>query len=371
MTTHRTILKQSLASAAILGGVLLIVPGAANAAPQPHTVGFVVTWFGYGIHRGDDDCPEGMANKTDVAAVLQRFPKEKRDELQLPTHRMDLQKILVGRGPHGEDVCLNPESVAEPRLRTVQGKVAYGLPLDGGKAKGAQCPREKFIGLDGTPGVDNQIYRVIGCMFGFRQDGEGGYLEKFFNQMLLDGESSILIEVSGVTDMRNDKVEVGVYQGTAPLSKDATGKAVLSDGSFPIDENPHWHNLTHGTIVNGVLSTEPIDMHLHRANNDMKEWFFRDARLRLELKDDGAHGVFAAYQDWEPIYRHWAKGSYAEISVGHTCPAFYQALKENADGYRDDSGQCTAISLAYKVDAIPAFIIHPGKKIAASGVSAP
>jgi hypothetical protein len=111
-------------------------------------------------------------------------------------------------------------------MRTVQGKSAYGLPLDGGKSHYSQCSHQKFTGLDGTPGVDNQMYRVIGCMFGFRQDGEGGYLEKFFNQMMLDGESTILIEIKGVTDMRHDRVQVGIFQGTTPKGRGGQGSPV-------------------------------------------------------------------------------------------------------------------------------------------------
>jgi hypothetical protein len=35
-------------------------------------------------------------------------------------------------------------------------------------------------------------------------------------------------------------------------------------------------------------------------------------------------------------------------------------MKKLADGYRDPkTGQCTALSTAYQIEAVPAFLIHP------------
>ena len=42
-----------------------------------------------------------------------------------------------------------------------------------------------------------------------------------------------------------------------------------------------------------------------------------------------------------------------------SCPALYTAAKELADGYPDPkTGDCTAISSAFKFDALPAFVLH-------------
>jgi hypothetical protein len=42
------------------------------------------------------------------------------------------------------------------------------------------------------------------------------------------------------------------------------------------------------------------------------------------------------------------------------CPLEYKLLESLADGYPDpDTGKCTHISLAYAVEAVPAFIVHP------------
>jgi hypothetical protein len=46
--------------------------------------------------------------------------------------------------------------------------------------------------------------------------------------------------------------------------------------------------------------------------------------------------------------------------VGFDCPSFSQAVRRYADGLKDPkTGQCMGISMAFEVNAIPAFVIHP------------
>ena len=64
----------------------------------------------------------------------------------------------------------------------------------------------------------------------------------------------------------------------------------------------------------------------------------------------------------EAVYRmEFAMGpSVLPKSWGWTCPSAYAAMKKFADGYRDPkTGQCTALSTAYRIEAVPAFVIHP------------
>ena len=55
-------------------------------------------------------------------------------------------------------------------------------------------------------------------------------------------------------------------------------------------------------------------------------------------------------------------GAGTSAVAGIECAAEYNALQQFADGYPDATGQCTAISLAYEVKGVPAFIIHPEAK---------
>ena len=59
-------------------------------------------------------------------------------------------------------------------MNIVKGKYGYGFNLDGttdGHATPKSCAHQKFTAPNGTPAIDNQMYRIIGCVYGFRSDG--------------------------------------------------------------------------------------------------------------------------------------------------------------------------------------------------------
>jgi len=94
----------------------------------------------------------------------------------------------------------------------------------------------------------------------------------------------------------------------------------------------------------------------------LQEYEMRQARFELTLQPDGgAKGLMGAYQDIYNVYslfRTVGAGVSAVASVD--CRAEYKALQEMADAYPDPkTGKCTAVSLAYEVEAVPAFIVHP------------
>ncbi len=347
--------------------------GLVAPAQAAQTLGFVVTWFGLANNQGAGDCPEGPTVKTDEQAMLSRLPAKERARLLLTQNTRERFQFLTARGPDGIDACQHPEAVVEPPLRTVQGKTAYGVDLDGvgsGARTPNTCAHENFTGLDGTPGVDNQFSRVTGCMFGLREDGVGGYIEKYFNSVMRDGNWAILIELKGVDNTKDDPdVEVGIYKSADPMVRDAQGTNILSGASLQIGDDPHYQQHTRGKIVNGVLTTDPVDIFVEPSKNYIKpEMLFRDGRLKLELAADGtAKGVLAGYIDWKQQFHTKSRaGAFAEMATGYTCPALYAALKANADGHPDPkTGQCTTISSAYLIEAIPAFVIHPEKAKAA------
>ena len=56
---------------------------------------------------------------------------------------------------------------------------------------------------------------------------------------------------------------------------------------------------------------------------------------------------------------------FSETSVSHDVPGIWYALKRMADAYPDPkTGENTAISTAYRIDAVPAFIVHDEKTAA-------
>jgi hypothetical protein len=335
------------------------------------TRGYAISWFQPAFYTGDDDCPAGVSSEIDWKAVFAKEGKSSDEIKALFEHPLspEFQKAVLNRGPHGENVCVDPASVVDTSWKTVQGKHAYGANLDGttdGAATQKSCKHEKFTGVDGTPTVDNQLYRVMGCSKIHRgtraKDGRDAFGIEYLNERMREGLVTYLIEVTGVEDPRNsDRVEVSVYQGIDPLFQDGAG-GVQADSTMRISADTRWQSHARGSIKEGVLTTEPFDLDLRGDASWMPEFHFRKARLHLEIQPDGSlKGHLAAYQDWATFFWGMAKTGFLleKFSAGN-CPAMYNAFQRMADGDPDPkTGQCTTISSAYAVDAVPAFLIHP------------
>jgi len=183
---------------------------------------------------------------------------------------------------------------------------------------------------------------------------------------MLDGNYTILIEVTDVDDVKNDDdVTIGLYMSDDVIVRDAKGSGVLPFASLQVTDDKRYHNTLKGKIEDGeIIVTEAKDIFIYaRAGAATPpEYHIRDGRLRLAVNDDGTgEGVIAGYMDWLVNYRQASRGSsFAETQVGMTCPSLYKAYKELADGYPDPvTGECTAISSAFYIKAKPAFVIHP------------
>ena len=358
-------LVAGLATAAFLGA-----QPANTAAAKKKSYGFVVSslFTAMADSKYMDECPEGLTESNDER-WLKNMTVEQREKVTAGGLRTHVERRFAAalRGPNGEDVCWNPELVRDPPMRTVQSKISYGINLDGttdGRATAKTCKHEKFVGTDGTPAVDNQLFRLMGCTKGWRSDG---YIENSAQTERLDiSQGIILVEVTDVDDTRNDDdVKVSFYRPMDKLLKNGTG-AVLTYVSYQIDPT-RYGDTARGKIVNGVLTTDPIDLHLPFFGNVViSEMYIKDMRLRMDMAADGsgAKGQMYGYSDWETWWDYTRKIGLAVIAR-HSCPALYEASRRLADGYPDPvTGECTALSSAFKIEMVPAFVVHPNTKTA-------
>ena len=369
---------------------LLTAPfGAVGADPRsPTTKGFVVTTFlraqyegktgrtaDWSTSDGQPECPHGFAAGPDVNAILSalKVPRAERERLLRPENAGEdgpLWKRLLHRGPRNADVCANPQSMPDPGLPTIEGRISYGLDLDGADGAsspaGKTCPHEDFIGPNGARGIDNQYYRLVGCIKGRRQ---GGMRNVSVNAFMRQGEFALLIELRGVDGLdHDDEVQVDWYSAQDPMVNSATGFP-LTYASMEIDGDPQYHAVARGRIVDGVLTTEPVDLLIRTRNRKLANYRIRDARLRGEIRTDGSlAATLGGYESVEWIYHHLTHDNIqSEMSYGpFTCPGVYYALHRLADAYPDPAagGQCQWMSSAYEIEAIPAFVIQPQAKTA-------
>ncbi|MBM3516271.1 MAG: hypothetical protein FJX59_21520 [Alphaproteobacteria bacterium] len=355
----------------LLTSSVLIAGALSNPASAAETLGFVVTrWFS-AFHETKfmDECPEGLnpGNKDIWNARLS--PAARRAQTLVPATEMRAANF---RGRNGEDVCVVPTSVDDPPLKPAEGKYSFGMNLDGnsdGAATPKSCRHDNFTSPAGETGVDNQMFRLMGCVGAWRSDG---HIENnAHSHRMSNGLGMILIEIDGVDDRRNDDdVRIVFYRGTDPFTLDAAGR-VLPYSSYGIDaENgvPRYGDTLKGKIVDGVVTSDVGDVHLpFFGNYQYDNQLLREMRLSLELSADGAgaKGLAAGYVNVTQFtnYVSGMLGAFPNTQQ-FSCPAIYKAAHELADGHPDKDGNCTTLSAAYKVEAVAAFINRPQRQTA-------
>jgi hypothetical protein len=305
-------------------------------------------WAVYTTQDGKAECPSGFNDGPREEFKL-LFPDD-------GTKRTLLQTQLEREG----EIRFPAASAGTLPFKDAGGKIAYGLNLDG------RVKEADFTSPGGEPGVDNQLYRAIGCVIAFR--GPDGSIYHTDDESLVRWNNNrLVIEITGGEHPLEDgAVTVRSYRTLDPLMTDATGATFTAGTTQHVDER--WGKFAqttwHGKIANGVLTTEPADLTfpmsaLFSTNAVLK---LKGARLQLRLTPTGAEGLFAGYVDVEQFYLH-LNTSYSThlLSYGRvSSPSLYRALRRLADGYPDPkTGEMTAISAALQVKFVQAYVVHP------------
>jgi hypothetical protein len=344
--------------------IVLSLNGFAGGAlgGQPQTLGFVLSEWHTAVFVDGDTCPDGW-----------QYDNEANWKAQFPTKEaQDAHFSRCGspqnRGPNCENVWYNP-TLATDLLpyREAQSKTSYGMNLDGdtqGSGTGKTCAHKKFVSPQGEPGIDNQMYRLLGCNLGKQK---GGLYDSIFNQYRIGHYTwtRFLLEVTGVDDeMNDDDVTVTIYKDRDSLVLDKDGKAVPFNSQRVNVDAKQYILSTRGRIVYGVLTTEPmrfrfpIELDAARIPGD---FVLDDARLRLKLGPTGAEGMLAGYHDIDTWWNMSVKMySQSDVQIKGSGPSMWEAIHRLADGHKDPAtGQCSAISAAYNLALTRIYIIHP------------
>ena len=239
-----------------------------------------------------------------------------------------------------------------------------GLNLDG------KVGPNDYDTPNGEKGIDNQFNRALGCVDTFRPDN-GNYLNLSLN-LQRKAWGRMLIEITNVDSLANDDdVTVTWYKGLDPLLQDSTGSGFLPYGTQRIDtkRGGMFTARTHGKIVNGVLTTDPVDMTFtyNYYQAAYATYKFRDARFKMNITPDQANGLLGGYVDIDSFYRAEIKTmSTFTLSFGREAPqAVYRALYKLADAHPDpETKRNTAISAAKELKFQRVYIQRDEKRVA-------
>ena len=315
------------------------------------TIGYAMTmrhWAVYQTPEGKVECPNG-------------FNTGPREQFKLLFPDDGTKRTLLETQLARESEVWHPNTTDEPYpFYEVSGNTAIGLDLDG------RTDTNDFVSPDGDEGVDNQLYRAIGCIANFRgPDGTAYHFEN--NYMKRYNYNRFLIELTGVDDLENDDdVTVTTYRGLDGLLTDATGKDFIPGGTQRIDGRwgDEFVQTFKGKIVDGVLTTEAKDLNIPWSvtfdTNHIQ--YLKDVRFNLRLTPQGAEGLMGMYADIHDWYYHGTVGwSTHHQSYGQeSSPSMYRAFRRLADAYPDSiTGENTAMSAALDVTFTQVFILHP------------
>jgi hypothetical protein len=333
-------------------------------------MGFVVASFGGRIVPGADACPNGTVPRLRDAYLL-TLPRAERERLKRPENadEWDAAWQAYATNADGANICTHPDMFERPLMPTVQSRYAWGMDLDGGDPGPDGCPHENFESPDGQQGIDNQEYRVMGCTPEVR-GGEQGEGNSGTGQFHRSGEWTQVILLRGVDSLINDdEVEV-IYANTADRAVTSQDGEFLPGASYVIDVTPPRNrNVLRGKITDGVLTTEPADIKLAQTwgqsrQRDLRgarsQYDYRRGRLRLQFHADGSlTGMLGGYRPVFDLIAAPAIGGLGSATVaGIDCAQQLATARKFADGLRDPkTGQCTAVSSAAQIRAIPAFVI--------------
>lgn len=365
--------------AAVALCVALVTPSLAQAG---WSKSYVVELYGDAFYYGSDsvdvekpgtDCPRGTNPLPDWYAAAKRagMPEEEAEKRRNPEYRnsaptLSINHLIAQRGPNLSIIYENPESIPDPGLVTVQGKIAYGFDLDSDPATGG------FTSPDGkVTGIDNAYYKVSGCIYRFRGALHKSQSAAYSNDGMHDGVYSVLLVLAGQgDDPRNDaSATLGVYLSKDKMVKDANG-AIARDFSFKVDPDPSFQTVLKVKVADGVIqTTEPqrIAMRDYQTPGFFpKQLVLEKGQVRLEMTPSGLKGLFGGYRDYMVYYKGTSgNGSHTSGAIHENLgrfeiPAWYRAMKREADGMPDPvTGEMRGISSAYAIEAIPAYVISP------------
>lgn len=344
-----------------------------QASQAAETKGFVVSLFVPAMNSQEGDCPQGQNPSPDgflreIAAEQGISSAEVDKMIEEEGWRPTFYKLAANRGRiNGEpaNAYLYPWSTPDPKIKTVVNDYGLGFNLDG------QVDENDFIDpLTNEEGVDNELFRILGCFERLRGSpgkGSAGYVLQWNG--VREGMSAWLVEVSDINDMQNDDdVTVRIMRAQGPIIRKAGGDVLALDlqshVTYTAKPDPRTDgNVFKGAIKDGVfVSNEPIDFYMIADSYVQPEIKMQDTRLRITFRPDGsAVSYLGGFMNWLQTWTVYAQsGPFTESTGAVDSAGIWHAFRRMADGpVNPETGKRDHISAAWEMIMVPAFISWP------------
>ena len=249
---------------------------------------------------------------------------------------------------------LHPE--ADPTDFGMEGVRGFDLDSTVSSGDTPPCAHDDFVAPDGTPGIDYGLWSFLRQYEPLQKDQ---LIDSVIRSAVKNGEMSIVMELGGVDDMVNDDAVTVQIFSTQDSPLVGTDGQVLPNGTLAVHPDSLYHStIATGAIKDGVLEAGPFDVSLkffiQIVDADM---LLTDSWIRLDLGDATASGVLAS---------HWSVAQIDEIigtptsengeAAGFNHTEFLAAMEAADAGYDEASGECTAFTTIFRLEAVPAFL---------------
>ncbi|NKB32737.1 MAG: hypothetical protein GKR91_06530 [Pseudomonadales bacterium] len=370
----------------ILSLSLLSVSLLSSQAFAAETRGYVISMVHTAAYYDEQTCPDGTnGSRPDV--LIRRVMKDGYDReeairivsnIRLNGGRDDDGNlvgsaiVLGGGASFGGDQSWNgfdfnpanvPSVLPDPNALNAQGRFALGLNLDGQVG-----PDSWEHPATGERGIDNQMWRVLGCWDVYYVNKPvNPYNEGIAWDTAVDAMPAWLISITGEDLSQDGEVTVTFDRAINIPLRDAYG-SIMSGASFAVDQNPRSHSEFNGQIKDKVLTIEPGFFYMQGESQFYPHLQFSRTQLRFELKEDGSmEGHIGGYQPWRDYYHYLSVRGETDGMID-LIGIFYD-LKRFADAEPDPAtGENTAISAAYFIEAVPAFHVDGSGNLLADSV---
>ena len=214
-----------------------------DSALRDRAIGYVMTdlfWSVYQTPDAKQECPRGF-NDGPREQFEQLYPYHEGLTVEETQLKQEIETWHPSTEPDGFEFL------------EVEGEISWGLNLDG------EVGPNDFVHPDGSPGIDNEVYRAVGCVIGFR--GPDGVEFIFQNKAIVDERyNRMMVELTEVDDL-DQRLALGEADQDVGRLEVAMDDALLmgvGDGGTDLDEelDALGDAHTHPGILAGSESVE-------------------------------------------------------------------------------------------------------------------